>query len=58
MTSRTKPNKSRAFTITVAVILALIISGISFLGGFLTSCVIRGRTVNTLAEIITIMEKV
>lgn len=58
MSVANKPTKNRAFTIIIAVILALIISGFSFLGGFFTSCVIRGQKVNTLSQIMTIMEKV
>ena len=53
-----KPSQNRRLSITLAVILAIILAGVSFLGGFFTSCVIRGRTVNTISEIVTIMEKV
>ncbi len=58
MISRERPTKNRKFTLAIAILLAIIVAGLSFLGGFFTSCVIRGKKVNTLSEIITIMEKV
>lgn len=54
-----KVKRKRSWFLTIVIILVSIIAlGTSFLGGFFTSCVMRGNTVGTIGSIVSIMENV
>ena len=58
MAEKIKKNTKRIWLIIGAVALAIVMLILSFCGGFLTSCVISGKTAGTISTIVSIMENV
>ena len=57
MSEKVKRKRS-GFLTAVIILVSIIALGVSFLGGFFTSCAMRGNTVGTIGSIVSIMENV
>ena len=58
MAENIKKNTRRVWVIIGSIILALFLLALSFCCGFLTSCVIGGKTAGTIYSITSIMDNV